>query len=66
MTYHEPKAPLEVDISDAAVAFEEPLHVLLSSRGAESADENTTPTHVDAGGVPANGWYTLTCALRFG
>lgn len=49
-THHKPEASLEVDVSDATVAFEEPLHVLLPGRGAESADENTTPAHLEAVG----------------
>lgn len=52
-THHEAKASLEVDVSDAAVSFEEPLHVLLSGRRAQATDENTTSTHVD-GNVSTN------------
>lgn len=44
-THHKAKAFLEVDVSDAAVAFEESLHILLSGCGAQPADENTTPAH---------------------
>lgn len=46
VSHHKAEALLEVDVSDAAVPFEEPLHVLLPSRRAQSADENTTPAHV--------------------
>lgn len=45
VSYHKPEASLEVDVSDAAVSFEEPLYVLLPGRGAQPADENTTTTH---------------------
>lgn len=44
-THHKAKAFLEIDVSDAAVALEEPLHILLSGCGAQPADENTTPAH---------------------
>lgn len=47
MTHHKAKAFFEVNISDAAVSFEEPLHILLSGRWAQTADENTTSTHVN-------------------
>lgn len=47
MTHHKAEAFLEVDVSNAAVAFEEPLHILLSRRWAQPADENTTSAHVD-------------------
>ena len=50
MTHHKAEAFLEVDISDAAVSFEEPLHILLPGRRAQAADENTTSTHVDVVG----------------
>lgn len=46
MTHHEAKTFLEVDVSDAAVSFEEPLHILLSGRWTQTADENTTAAHV--------------------
>lgn len=46
-THHKPKASLQVDISDATVSFEEPLHVLFSGRGAQPTDEDTTSTHFD-------------------
>lgn len=47
MTHHKAEAFLEVDVSNAAVPFEEPLHILLSGRRAQTADENTTSAHVD-------------------
>lgn len=47
MTDHKAKAFFEINISNAAVSFEESLHILLSGRGAQAADENTTPTHDD-------------------
>lgn len=46
MTHHKAETLLEVDVSDAAVPFEEPLHILLPGRGAQTTDENTTSTHV--------------------
>lgn len=49
-THHEPKASLQVDVSDATVSLEEPLHVLLSGWGTQPSDENTTSTHFDAAG----------------
>lgn len=45
VTHHKAESSLQVDISDAAVSFEKPLHILLSGRGAQPADENTTSTH---------------------
>ena len=51
-THHKAEALLEVNISDAAVSFEEPLHILLSGRRTQTADENTTPAHVDVVGLP--------------
>lgn len=47
MTHHKAKTFLEVNISDAAVSFEEPLHILLSGRWTQPADENTTAAHVN-------------------
>lgn len=45
LTDHKAKAFFEINISNAAVSFEESLHILLPGRGAQAADENTTPTH---------------------
>lgn len=45
VTHHKAESSLQVDISDAAVSFEKPLHILLSGRGAQPADENTTSAH---------------------
>lgn len=42
---HKAESSLQVYISDAAVSFEKPLHILLSGRGAQPADENTTSAH---------------------
>ena len=50
-THHEAEAPLQVDVSDAAVSLEEPLHVLLPGRGGQAADEDTTSAHVAVGNV---------------
>lgn len=47
MTHNKAKAFLQVDISDASVSFEEPLHILLPGRGAQAADEDATPAHVN-------------------
>lgn len=47
VTHHKSKAFLQVNISDASVSLEEPLHILLSGRRAETADEYPTATHVD-------------------
>lgn len=47
VTHNKAKAFLQVDIPDASVAFEEPLHILLPGRGAKAADEDATPAHVD-------------------
>lgn len=44
-TDHKAKALLEVDVSDAAVPLEEPLHILLPGGGAQPADEDATPAH---------------------
>lgn len=49
---HKAEAFLEVNISDAAVSFEEPLHILLSGRRAQTADENTTSAHIDGVRLP--------------
>lgn len=46
MTHHEAEASLQVDVPDATVAFEEPLHVLLPGRGAQAADEDPTAAHL--------------------
>lgn len=53
--HHKAEAFLEVNISDAAVSFEEPLHILLSGRRAQTADENTTSAHVGVVRLPAKG-----------
>lgn len=45
--FNKAKAFLQVDISDASVSFEEPLHILLPGRGAQAADEDATPAHVN-------------------
>lgn len=45
-SYHEAETSLQVNVPDATVAFEEPLHILLPGRRAQPADENTTTAHV--------------------
>lgn len=44
-THHEPEAPLQVDIPDAAVPLEEPLHVLLPGGGVQPPDEDAAAAH---------------------
>lgn len=46
MTHHEAEASLQVDVPNAAVSLEKPLHVLFSGRRAQAADEDTTPAHI--------------------
>lgn len=42
---HKAEAPLEVDVPDAAVALEEPLHVLLPGGGVQPPDEHAAAAH---------------------
>lgn len=44
-THHEAEAPLEVDVADAAVPFEEALHVLLPGGGVQPPDEDAAAAH---------------------
>lgn len=44
-THHKAEALLEVDVTDAAISFEESLHIFLPGGGAQAANENTTPAH---------------------
>lgn len=45
LEFHEPEAPLQVDIPDAAVPLEEPLHVLLPGGGVQPPDEDAAAAH---------------------
>lgn len=45
MTHNKAEAFFQVDISDASVSLEEPLHILLPGRGAQAADKDATPAH---------------------
>lgn len=44
-THHESEAPLQVDVADAAVALEKPLHILLPGGRVQPPDEDAAAAH---------------------
>lgn len=44
-THHKPKPPLQVDVPDAAVSLEEPLHILLPGGRVQPPDEDAAAAH---------------------
>lgn len=46
-THNKAEAFLQVNIPDASVSFEEPLDIFLPGGGAQAADEDATPAHVN-------------------
>lgn len=44
-THHKPKPPLQIDVPDAAVSLEEPLHILLPGGRVQPPDEDAAAAH---------------------